>query len=230
MSTNAAVIPFQMMSEPGKAFAAVREKSHVWLPLLALSLGTAAILYWYFATVDFAWLVEQMTSDPSLTDAQREAARKAMSPQLLTWSAVGGSLLGVPAVCALGALYYTLVGKFLGTEISFGKWFAFSVWTSIPQLLMLPLMALQIMTSAGRVTMEDLSMVSLNYLVFHLPPAAAWAGMLNSLNLTLLLTIPLTVAGLRVWTGRSLATCLAITLVAKLGIYVLWAAKIVVFS
>ena len=94
----------------------------------------------------------------------------------------------------------------------------------------MPLMALQIMTSGGRVAMEDLSMVSLNFLLLHLPVGHPWAGFFNSLDVPLLWSIVLTVIGLRVWTGRSLATCITVSVLPLVVIFGLWAAKIALFA
>lgn len=231
MSTNAAAISLQMFYEPGKAFAALRDKSRGWLPLLAIMGGSAAIMYWYFQTVDFSWMIDQTAANtPDLTAEQREAMQKVMSPTVMTWSALGGILIGTPVVYALYALYYLLAGKFIGSDISYGKWFALTAWTSLPRLLVLPLMALQIMTSGGRVAMEDLSMVSLNYLLLQLPATHPWAGLFNSLDIPLLWSVVLTVIGLRVWTGRSLATCITISVLPVVVIFGLWAAKIALFA
>lgn len=231
MSNNAAAISFQMFYEPGKAFAALREKSHTWLPLLAIMIGSAAMMYWYFQTVDFPWMVDQAAAaKPDMSPEEREAMHKVMSPTLMTWSALGGILLGTPIAYALYALYYLLAGKFLGSDISYGKWFALTAWTSLPRLLVMPLMALQIMTSGGRVAMEDLSMVSLNFLLLHLPAGHPWTGFFNSLDVPLLWSIVLTVIGLRVWTGRSLATCITVSVLPMVVIFGLWAAKIALFA
>lgn len=231
MSNNAAAISFQMFYEPGKAFAALREKSHAWLPLLAIMIGTAGMMYWYFQTVDFPWMVDQAAAArPDMTAEEREAMHQVMSPTMMTWSALGGVLLGTPIAYALYALYYLLAGKFLGSDISYGKWFALTAWTSLPRLLVMPLMALQIMTSNGRVAMEDLSMVSLNFLLFQLPVGHPWGGFLNTLDLPLLWSAALTVIGLRVWTGRSLGTCITVSVLPLLVIFGAWAAKIAMFG
>ncbi|MGZ8291187.1 MAG: YIP1 family protein, partial [Telluria sp.] len=208
-------------------FASIRERSHTWLPLLAVMIGTALMFYWYFQTVDSAWLMNHtLASQPDLTEAQREAAQSMMSPSTMGWMSIGGVLVGTPLVYAVYALYYLLAGKFLGSDISFGKWFALTAWISLPRLLVLPLMAMQIMTSGGQVPMEDLTMTSLNFLVFHLPMSHPWAGLLSNIDLTLVWTVVLSVIGLRVWTNRSLATCITVTLLPLVVIYGLWAAKI----
>ncbi|MGZ8294301.1 MAG: YIP1 family protein [Telluria sp.] len=227
MSSNVAALPIQIFVEPSKAFASIRERSHTWLPLLAVMIGTALMFYWYFQTVDSAWLMNHtLASQPDLTEAQREAAQSMMSPSTMGWMSIGGVLVGTPLVYAVYALYYLLAGKFLGSDISFGKWFALTAWISLPRLLVLPLMAMQIMTSGGQVPMEDLTMTSLNFLVFHLPMSHPWAGLLSNIDLTLVWTVVLSVIGLRVWTNRSLATCITVTLLPLVVIYGLWAAKI----
>jgi hypothetical protein len=194
-------------------------------------IGSAAMMYWYFQTVDFPWMVEQaIAAKPGISDGEREAMQKVMSPTMMSWSAIGGVLIGTPIAYALYALYYLLAGKFMGSDISYGKWFALTAWTSLPRLLVLPLMALQIMTSGGRVAMEDLSMVSLNFLLLQLPVGHPWAGFFGTIDLPLLWSAVLTVIGLRVWTGRSLATCITVSVLPLLVIFGLWAGKIVMFG
>lgn len=231
MSNNVAAIPLQIFIEPSKAFAAIRERSHTWLPLLAVTLGCAAMIWWYFQTVDFAWLMNHtLSAQPDLTDEQRQAAQGMMSQSTMGWMAIAGTLIGTPLIYAVYALYYLLAGKFLGSDISFGKWFALTAWISLPRLLVFPLMAMQIMTSGGQVAMEDLTMTSLNFLVFQLPQSHPWAGFLSNIDLPMLWTVVLSVIGLRVWTNRSLATCITVTLLPLVIIFGIWAAKIAMFS
>jgi hypothetical protein len=87
-------------------------------------------------------------------------------------------------------------------------------------------MAVQVATSGGRLMLDQLSMTSLNTLVFNLPMDHPWAGLVGSLDLTMLLSIPLAVVGLRAWTGRSLSTCITIALLPYVVIYGVWAAVI----
>lgn len=231
MSNNPAAILFRMLYEPDKAFAALREKSHAWLPLAALMTGTAAMLYWYFQTVDFAWLADQtIAAKPGMSEEEREAARAVMTPAVMRWSAIGSAVVAIPVVYALYALYYLLAAKFIGSDISYGKWFALAAWASLPRLLVLPLMATQIISSDGRVTMEELSMVTLNFLVFQLPVSHPWAGLANNIDLALLWSVVLTVIGLRVWTGRRLASCITIGVLPVAVVVGLWAGTIALFA
>lgn len=227
MSDNAAAISLQMFYEPSKAFANLRQNSRAWLPLLLIIVSTALMFWWYYATVDHNWLVDNtLAANPDMNDAQREATRKMMSSDTMSWFAIGGVVVATPVIYALYALYYLLAGKFMGSDIGYGKWFALTAWTSLPRLLVLPLMAMQIMTSGGQVAMEDLSMTSLNFLLFQLPSSHPWAGLANNIDLTMVWSVALAVIGLRVWTGRSIATCVTVSLLPLVLIYGGWAAKI----
>ena len=124
------------------------------------------------------------------------------------------------------ALYYLLAGKVMGTGIGYGKWFGFAVWTSIPRLLTVPLSVLQILTSGGRLAPEDMNMVSLNYLLLHLPMSNPWFGLATNLDLTSLWAVALAVIGLKAWTGRPTGTCVTVAVLPYAVIYGLWAAKI----
>jgi hypothetical protein len=153
-----------------------------------------------------------------------------MTPALMTWSTVGFTVVITPLLFALFAFYYLMAGKFLGSEIGYGRWYAYCVWTAVPRLLVLPLMALQIVKSDGKVALEDLSMVSLNMLFFQLPHGHPWGAFANGFDLTVVWSVVLAVIGLRAWTGRSAGVCCGVALAPLVVVYGAWAAKIVAFS
>jgi hypothetical protein len=213
--------------EPSPTFARLKEKTHAWLPLLILILLSVAIMYWWVSTVDFPWLIEHMqSSQPNAKPEVREAMARFITPTFMMMSSGLGAVAGTLLILAVTAVYYLLAGKALGSSISYGKWFGFSVWTSVPRLLTVPLSALQIMTSHGRLAPEDLNMLSLNYLVLHLPISNPWASLAGAIDLTMFWSIFLAVVGLKAWTGRSTGTCVTVAVLPYVIIFALWAAKI----
>ena len=231
MTVSALSIIGQIFYEPKAAFAHLKENSRIWLPLLLLPIGSAVMLLWYFNTLDFPWYLEHMMSaQPDMNAEEREAMMKMFTKNSMMMMSVIGLLISVPIIFALYALYYLIASKIMGSTITYGKWFAFAVWTSVPSLLGLPLMALQIASGHGQVAMEDLNMLTLNYLVLHLPPSAPWASFANSLSLTTLWSMFVTFVGLRVWTGRSTFACALTSALPFVVIYGLWIIKIVVFK
>lgn len=227
MATQALFDIGNVILEPTPTFARLKTKTHAWLPLIVLIVLTVGILFWWIATVDFTWLAERMlAAQPKATPETRAALQRFLTPTTMMLSSGFGAVVGQLGIFALSAAYYMVAAKVLGAQIGYGKWFGFSVWTSIPRLLTVPLSALQIMTSHGRVAMEDLNMVSLNYLVLHLPPTSPWAAMAGAIDLTVVWSIVLTVIGFKAWTGRSTAACVTVALLPSVVVYGLWAAKI----
>jgi hypothetical protein len=227
MATQSLFDMGNVILEPAPTFARLKAKPGAWIPLFILILLTLAISYWWIVTVDFSWLREHMlASQPKVTPDARAAMERFLTPQMMLWSSGIGVVVGTLAVFALLALYYLLAGKVLDTPIGYGKWFGFAVWTGVPRLLTIPLSALQIVTSGGKLAPEDLNMVSLNYLLLHLPLSDPWASLAGSLDLTSVWSIALAVIGLNAWTGRPTATCVIVALLPYVLVYGLWAAKI----
>jgi len=224
MATQALFDIGNVFLEPSSTFARLKAKTHAWLPLALTIVLSVGLMYWWISTVDFPWLVDRMASAQAKPEVQ--AAMRQMTQKSMMVTTVIGAVIGSLFVYALSAVYYLIAGKVLGSDIGYGKWFGFTVWTSVPRLLAIPLSAFQIMSSGGRVAAEDLNMVSLNYLVLHLPASHPWAGFANGIDLTSLWCIFLAVIGLRAWTGRSTGTCVTVALLPYVIIYGLWAAKI----
>jgi hypothetical protein len=215
--------------EPTPTFGRLKARTHAWLPLLVLILLSLGIMFWWVSTTDFDWLrAHMLATQPNAKPEVRAAMAKFMTPTAMMITSGLSAVVGTLLIAALAALYYLVAGKVLGSDIRYGQWFGFSVWTSVPRLLTLPLSALQIMTSHGQVAPEDLNMASLNYLLFHLPLTNPWAGLVGSIDLTTFWSLALATLGLKAWTGRPTGTCVLVALLPYLLVYGLWAAWIAV--
>jgi hypothetical protein len=213
--------------EPTPTFGRLKEKTSPWIPLLALILLTLGVTYWWISTADLAWLRDHMIAGQAAAKPEARAAmEKIITPSMMLWSSAAGAVLGTPAIFALTAWYYLMAAKVMGSPIGYGKWFSFVAWVSVPRLLVIPLMAFQIATSHGRLAPEDLNMVSLNYLLLHLPGTSPWATLAGNLDLATFWSAGLAAVGLKAWTGRSMGTCVFVAVLPYLIVYGLWAAKI----
>jgi hypothetical protein len=219
----------QIFYEPKLTFEAIKDQPRAWIPLTALIVLSSIVMYWYLATVDFPWMINRMMEAVPQADATARANMESMftrNSMLLT--TLAGIIVGTPVMCAIVGVYFLLAGKFIGSDISFGKWFAFAAWTKVPSLLTLPLMALQIITGKGQVALEQLNMMSLSFLL-QLPASHKWASFAGNLDLTVLWSAFVTFVGLRVWTGRSVGTCATVSLIPLVVVYGLWAVKLMAF-
>lgn len=221
----------RVILEPSPTFARLKDKPRGWLPLLVSILLSIAIMYWWTSTVDFAWLREHMAAGrPDMKPEAQEALAKFLTPGRMMLTSAGGAVIGTIVVFAIAAAYYLIAARTIGNDIGYGKWFSFVAWTNVPHLLVVPLMALQVATSHGQLAPEDMNMVSLNFLLFHLPMSHPWASFMNSMDLATFWTIALASVGLKAWTGRPTGTCVTIAVIPYLIVYGLWAAKIAFFG
>jgi hypothetical protein len=230
MDVTTLTILTQIFYEPKRAFDSLKEKGSVWLPLVLLVVLTTVVMFWYVHTLDYTWMIDRMVSaDADMKPDAREALRDIISPTFFTASTVGAALVGMPIEYALYALYYSIVARLMDSSIGYSKWFSFATWTSVPSLLTLPLIAIQIATSHGQISIEDLNMMSFNFLLFHLPAGDVWTSLTTSLSLTTIWTATLAVIGLRSWTSYSKTTCVFVALLPFAVVYGIWATKIVLF-
>ena len=190
-----------------------------------MTLGTAAMMAWYYQMVDFPWLQDQMLAASGQTDPKAlEAARAFMGYGMISGIGIVGVLIVIPIILLLTSVYYLLAAKVIGNDLGFGKWFAFSTWSAVPTLLGIPLMAVQIlMSSNGQLAPEALNPLTLNTLVFHLPATSPWAGLLNAINIPSLWAAVVAIIGYKVWTAKSTLTSVIVVLLPLVVIYGGWA-------
>jgi hypothetical protein len=78
--------------------------------------------------------------------------------------------------------------------------------------------------------LEELSLASLNALLFHLPYTHPWAGLAAHIDLALIWSVVLTATGLRIWAGCTTAACLILAIFPVVLVASVWAVSIVVFG
>ena len=230
MSSNSLSILGLMFYDPAQAFARIKDKPPILLPFLAVLLLSMAVTAWWIATVDFAWLREHtLAANAGMPPEARAGIEKMIAPTPLFLTAMISMLVGTPLIYALTAAYFLLAGKVIDSQRSFRQWFAFVCWTSVPRLLVLPLMALQIVTSHGQVAAEGLNIAALSALS-GMASTSRWYAMASSVDPSVIWAAVLTVIGLKVWTGRSTTACVIVGLLPGGVIYGAWTLKIVAFG
>lgn len=213
---------FAMFYEPGRAFAMLDPKRHLWIPLVLLILSSAALMTWYFSVVDFPWFLDQMLS--TIKDvAQRDAAKGMMNKSFLQISSTFGAVVMYPFMFAVAGLYFLIAGKAINKEINFETGLALSAWASVPALLVFPMGIIAItMASNGQVSFSELNPLSLNQLFFQYDMSNPMTGLLDSISLLSIWSAVLTVIGFQVWTKATRATAVKVVLIPYIVIYGIW--------
>lgn len=220
-----------IITAPKLAFPAIKEKPSVLFPLgLILAVAICGMLYFY-ATVDFAWMIEQMVNAQTIgkSDAERAGMQKAMSmmsPAIMGGSSVAGLVIGISIFYSIMAAYLMLVNKLLDSDnLGFKAWFSFICWCSIPSIFTSLASLINVMlANNGQITLEALNPISFNNLFLHLVPSDPLHGPLNPWDPMMIWSTVLMIIGFNQWTGKSLAKSAAIVLAPTLIIYGTWIA------
>lgn len=199
-----------LVFEPRKAFAELGERPKFWFPLLALIITSALVAIWYSAVVDLAWAADrELRNNPfasALTEEQITQQVQGAEGQRGLRVAITAiaSVVGLPLIMMIGALYYLLVGKIFGFERGFRQWYSFSCWTTLPTALTaIPAVMVLLTTKTTQFSQESLQALSLNALIFHRAIGEPGYSWLSNFNLLQLVTLYLSILGVKVWSGRS---------------------------
>jgi hypothetical protein len=221
-------ISVALATSPSSALIELRERPRFWFPLLLVVLTTAGLIYWYYSIVDIEWLKDTMFSNEpkfqQMGEEQRAAAMAMFGRGPMLWSSVASMFVIIPAVMVLQALYLLVAAKVTKLSPGFKHWFALACWTSLPTLLTSVVSAiLLILRENSQVATSVLAPLSLNELLFHVPPGAPGYALLESLAIPAFLSWALMIIGVRIWSQRSLSFSAGVTLLPWVIIYGIWA-------
>lgn len=218
-----------LFASPSKAFAELNERPRVWFPLLWTVVATIVVTIWYYALVDFSWLVEEtLSGNPDtahLTDAQRQQAAAFMSRSVMMATAVIGTVFFFVGARLLEAVYYLLAGNITGVRKPFKNWFALGWWTGLPSLVgILAAAPILLLSDNNQISSGTLSPLSLNEIFFHKGMAEPGFTLLTSVTLIHPIIWGLTIVAVRVWSGRSWWFSILFSMLPVLLVYGAWAA------
>lgn len=228
--TPATASPFSALVsifyEPTATFARLAAQRATWLPVTVVAIASALLLLWYFfGFVDYAWFQDYMLASVSDPAEREQAAKMGMAQQTMGVLSAVSAVVGVLVAYSIGALYLLIVAKLKNQDFGFRQGFSLSAWASMPNLLLLPLGAMQMLLAGdGQVPPEALNPTTLNQLVFHFESTHPFAGMLESLSIPVIWGTVLMVIGYQAWTGVSRATAVRVMLLPFVVVYGIWLA------
>jgi hypothetical protein len=212
-------VAVDLFTAPNQAFAAIKERGRVWLPLLILSVSYAAVSFAYMTSVDLPWFFDQQLqqSAPDLTDLQREEmvrVQTSVGPTVLGAIGAVTGPLGIMLGLFIFALYLTGVSFVTHDGVRLKQWFAYSAWCTLPIVLGILASLINILVGDARFMAQD----QLNPLAFINLLGLDREGLtplergLLSIDISTLWAIVLCVLGYQAWTKRSMALAIAVVL------------------
>ena len=220
-----------IVASPGKALDEIRHHmAWLWWPLLITILFASGLFIYYYNWVDFPWLVEETIRQiPAEDRAESEdAIRQFMQPGRSMGMTVAAIVVMSFVIYVIQATYLHLANKLItGTEIGFGNWFSFTVWTSFVGVFgTLAAFVAIFMADSNQLSSQDLSVLSMNSLLVHASPGDAWFTWANSLTLINFWTLFLMSIGFARWTGTAMAKATIIAVFPWVMIFGVWALSI----
>ena len=215
---------------PAQAFDDIRgHNGWLWWPLLIMIAAAAVFSAWYSATIDIHWLMLQsLQQNPMVTSRMNADQIQQIADHATRTSALVGGLVGsvlfLPIIYAIAALYYLLAAKIAGYEVSgYGSWYSFVSWSNFPAVISVLVSALvYLVRGSHQVLAQDLDLTGLNALLFHLTPGNTWYTLVSSLRLTTFWVIGLSIFGLARWTRRGMGHSAFVVLLPYVVIYGIW--------
>jgi hypothetical protein len=130
-----------VFASPGEAFASIRERPTVLVPILLVCIAAAAPAWLYLLEVDIGWLVERQLSAQrfiDLTDAQIETMANAAADRGRAFTiaqSVAGTFVFVTAFVLIQSLYLRIVSAFRKDAVRYKQWLSLVSWASLPAIL-----------------------------------------------------------------------------------------------
>lgn len=216
--------------EPGKTFAALKDKPTFLMPALLLALVAVAATTTYFLTVDPAWFAEHqvaqmLASRPEMSPAEVEQARQFM-PGARASAYFAGPMVALVLVIvfSLYALYYLLAGKVTGNDVGFRRGLSLAAWSSMPTLLGNLVVLGGVLTSSPQTPFESLQLLNVDPLLVQLPLDHAWSSLAKNFSLLNFWAWFLAALGWKTWFRTGWGQAWAVSLLPSLVIYGVWAA------
>ena len=209
--------------DPAKAYDDIKGHNRwLWWPLVLMVLASIAMTVVFFSHADTqAMFAQQMAAQhQQLTPEQMQATAKFRSPMILMAGGLFGSLVGIPVVYLIFALYYFLIAKLAGwNEQGYGSWFSLAVWSGFPGILA-PVISIVVFLLRGHAatSFQDLDVLSFNALLFHLSATDKWQSLAAAFSPISIWVLALSIFGVARWTRRG-AGYAALVVIAPLVVF-----------
>jgi hypothetical protein len=211
-----------LVTSPRRAFLELEKNPRYALPMILLLVASIGLITWFYSTIDVDAFITRALIARGLNAAQRAQAAAFMSRNTLMGSAVIGGIIGLFVIQLVSAFYFFFVYEFLDVRCTFRQWFALTWWCSVPSLISSLVSAVMIAVHRSSGSLDVLSPLSVNALIYHFDSEDSGYSLLNSLSLVQLLTLVLMVIGAHTWSQRSWALDGVVVILPRLVLYGGW--------
>ncbi len=200
-----------ILSAPREALDTLKLKPTVLVPLMAIIIANTAVVFAYYSQVDLAWVMESSleAASENLGPRERQAAADRMENLSPTFLASAGAVTSAVFLMLwffLNSAYLAGVSLLTNDDIRRKQWFAMICWCALPIVLGHAASFANIFLSDATFLLPD-RMNPLSFSSLLDLGSAAGSSMrqfLQSMDITALWSMGLTVFAYHVWTERHL--------------------------
>ncbi len=224
--TNLLLTAVNIIASPREALEALKLKPTVLLPLVAILIANVAVVFAYYSQVDLTWVLETSLQNApgDLTPAQREAALNRMgnlSPMVMGSAAAVSAALFLTFWMSLNAAYLAGISLLTDDGFRFKNWFAMICWCALPIIFgNAAALANIFLSDATFLRPDQMNPLSFSSLLdLESAAGSAMRQSVQSLDITALWAIALSVYAYHLWTRRNLLKSALIVLAPAILIF-----------
>jgi hypothetical protein len=211
--------------DPAKVFTAEKDKPTFLLPMAIMVALSVAMILAYYLRVDPVWFQDFSLTmmGQEMTPAEIAQAKQFMpGAKVQGYIGAGGTLIFVPIVYAVFALYYFLAGKIAGAGLSYKHSLSLTTWAAMPTALGALIGTIGALTMAPQTPLHAISLTRIDPLLLQLPFDHDLSTLAKGFDLLGLWAIALGAIGWKTFTRSGWGSAVFVAALPSVLIYGIW--------
>jgi len=211
--------------DPAKVFTAEKDKPTFLLPMAIMVALSVAMILAYYLRVDPVWFQDFSLTmmGQEMTPAEIAQAKQFMpGAKVQGYIGAAGTLIFVPIVYAVFALYYFLAGKIAGAGLSYKHGLSLTTWAAMPTALGALVATISALTMAPQTPLHAISLTRIDPLLVQLPFDHDLSTLAKGFDLLGLWAIALGAIGWKTFTRSGWGSAVFVAALPSVLIYGIW--------
>jgi hypothetical protein len=211
--------------DPAKVFTAEKDKPTFLLPMAIMVALSVAMILAYYLRVDPVWFQDFSLTmmGQEMTPAEIAQAKQFMpGAKVQGYIGAAGTLIFVPIVYAVFALYYFLAGKIAGAGLSYKHSLSLTTWAAMPTALGALIGTIGALTMEPQTPLHAISLTRIDPLLVQLPFDHDLSTLAKGFDLLGFWAIALGAIGWKTFTRSGWGSAVFVAALPSVLIYGIW--------
>jgi hypothetical protein len=211
--------------DPAKVFTAEKDKPTFLLPMAIMVALSVAMILAYYLRVDPVWFQDFSLTmmGQEMTPAEIAQAKQFMpGAKVQGYIGAAGTLIFVPIVYAVFALYYFLAGKIAGAGLSYKHSLSLTTWAAMPTALGALIGTIGALTMEPQTPLHAISLTRIDPLLVQLPFDHDLSTLAKGFDLLGLWALALGAIGWKTFTRSGWGSAVFVAALPSVLIYGIW--------